>query len=56
MRLWNQERRRHFAEVREQKLAAWHAERQRRKEARQEKISSRRAANDQTAGRSEGTR
>lgn len=56
MRLWNQERRRHFAEVRQQKLAAWHAERQRRKEARQKKISNRRGENNQAAERSEETR
>lgn len=38
MRLWNQERRRHFAEVRERKLAAWHAERERRKEASEKDV------------------
>ena len=56
MRLWNQERRRHFAEVRQQKLAAWHAERERRKKERQEKAYSRRADNDQTAERPDETR
>lgn len=31
IKLWNQERRRHYAEQREKKLAAWQAERARRK-------------------------
>ena len=56
MRLWNQERRRHFAEVRQQKLSAWHAERQRRERTRQEKASGRRAENDETAAQTEQTR
>lgn len=34
VRLWNQERRRYFAEEREKKIAAWRAARERRKAAR----------------------
>lgn len=34
VRLWNEERRRFYAEQRRKKLAAWHAEKERRKAAR----------------------
>ena len=36
IRLWNQERRRHYAEQRRKKLAAWNAERARRESGRTE--------------------